>query len=142
MTVEVERSFDVDAPRRAVWDLLADDGNRARAIDVVDSFESAGEETVWQVALPGPLGSRTMAVRTRDLERDPPGYVNFVGRSKAMDVTGEHELTERQTGCRVRNRFVVDGKLPGVERFFRRTVDDEITNIMELVPTTVRPVDR
>jgi carbon monoxide dehydrogenase subunit G len=142
MTVEVERSFDVETSQGEVWDLLANDENRARAIDVVARFEDDGDETIWYVKLPGPLSSRTMAVRTWDLERDPPGYVKFVGRSKAMDVTGEHELTERETGCRVRNRFVVDGKIPGVERFFRRNIDDEIDNIMSLVPTTVRPVER
>ena len=31
------------------------------------------------------------------------------------------------------NRFVVDGKLPGVERFFERRIDDEIENIRQLV---------
>jgi len=141
MTVEVERSFDVDAPQSQVWELLASDENRARAIEIVDSFEQDGDETIWHVRLPGPLSSRTMAVRTWDVERDPPQYVKFVGRSKAMDVTGEHELTETGTGCRVRNRFVVDGKLPGVERFFRRNIDDEIDNIMALVPATVTPAD-
>jgi Uncharacterized conserved protein len=141
MTVEVERLFDVETSQEAVWDLLAGDENRARAIDVVDRFEDDGDETIWYVKLPGPLSSRTMAVRTWDLQRDPPRFVKFVGRSKAMDVTGEHELTERETGCRVRNRFVVDGKIPGVERFFRRNIDDEIDNIMSLVPTTVRPVE-
>ncbi len=142
MTVEVERSFDVDTSQDEVWDLLASDANRARAIDVVDRFEQDGDETVWHVKLPGPLSSRTMAVRTWDIQRDPPEYVEFVGRSKAMDVTGEHEVTARETGCRVRNRFVVDGKLPGVERFFRRNIDGEIDNIMRLVPAAVRPVER
>jgi carbon monoxide dehydrogenase subunit G len=141
MTVEVERSFDVETPREEVWELLSSDENRARAIEVVDRFERDGDETIWHVSLPGPLSSRTMAVRTWDIQRDAPRYVEFVGRAKAMDVTGEHELTERGTGCRVRNRFVVDGKLPGVERFFRRNIDGEIENIMSLVPTTVRPVE-
>lgn len=141
MTVEVERSFDVDAPREQVWELLASDENRAMAIDIVDSFEQNGDEVIWHVRLPGPLSSKTMAVRTWDIERDPPGYVKFVGRSKAMDVTGEHELTETETGCRVRNRFVVEGNLPGVERFFKRNIDEQIENIMALVPTTVTPVD-
>jgi carbon monoxide dehydrogenase subunit G len=141
MTVEVERSFDVESSQAEVWELLASDENRATAIEVVERFEEDGDETIWYVRLPGPLSSRTMAVRTWDLEREPPRYVKFVGRSKAMDVTGEHELTETETGCRVRNRFVVDGKIPGVERFFRRNIDDEIDNIMALVPTAVRPVE-
>jgi carbon monoxide dehydrogenase subunit G len=141
MTVEVERSFDVETSREEVWELLSSDENRARAIEVVDRFESDGNKTIWHVSLPGPLSSRTMAIRTWDIQRDAPRYVEFVGRAKAMDVTGEHELTERATGCQVRNRFVVDGKLPGVERFFRRNIDGEIENIMSLVPTTVRPVE-
>jgi carbon monoxide dehydrogenase subunit G len=141
MTVEVERSFEVETSQGEVWDLLATDENRARAIEVVERFEDDGDETIWHVRLPGPLSSRTMAVRTWDLERDPPRYVKFVGRSKAMDVTGEHEITETETGCHIRNRFVVDGKIPGVERFFRRNIDDEIDNIMSLVPTAVRPVE-
>ena len=82
MTVEVERSFDVETSQGEVWDLLANDENRARAIDVVARFEDDGDETIWYVKLPGPLSSRTMAVRTWDLERDPPGYVKFVGRSR------------------------------------------------------------
>ena len=141
MTVEVEQLFDVKTSQDEVWDLLASDENRARAIDVVDRFEQDSDETIWHVKLPGPLSSRTMAVRTWDIQRTPPEYVKFVGRSRAMDVTGEHELTARETDCRVRNRFVVDGKLPGVERFFRRNIDDEIENIMRLVPAAVRPVE-
>lgn len=141
MTVEVERSFDVGTSQAEVWELLASDENRARAIEVVDHFEEADDQTVWHLNLPGPLSSRTMAVRTWELDRDPPCYVRFVGRSKAMDVTGEHELTGTEMGCRVRNRFVVDGRIPGVERFFSRNVDDEIDNIMGLVPATVRPVE-
>jgi carbon monoxide dehydrogenase subunit G len=133
MTVEVERTFEVDAPIEDVWELLADETNRARSIEVVEEFDTGGEETIWQIALPLPVTDRTISVRTWDIERDSPNYVEFVGRSKAMDVVGEHELTETETGCRVHNRFVVDGKLPGVERFFERRIDDEIENIRQLV---------
>jgi len=133
MTVEVERTFEVDTPIEDVWELLADEANRARAIEVVEEFDTGGEETIWQIALPLPVTDRTISVRTWDIERESPNYVEFVGRSKAMDVVGEHELTETETGCRVHNRFVVDGKLPGVERFFERRIDDEIENIRQLV---------
>lgn len=133
MTVEVERTFEVDATTEEVWELLADEANRARAIEVVEEFDTGGEETVWQIALPLPVTDRTISVRTWDIERESPNYVEFVGRSKAMDVVGEHEITATETGCRVRNRFVVDGKLPGVERFFRRRIDGEIDNIRRLV---------
>jgi carbon monoxide dehydrogenase subunit G len=141
MTVDVERSYAVDTDCSEVWELLTNERNRAEAISVVDSFERDGDETIWQVKLPGPLSSRTMAVRTWDIETDPPRFVEFVGRSKVMDVTGEHELSDTEEGCHVRSRFVVDGKLPGVERFFRRNIDDEIRNIMETVPSTITPVD-
>ncbi len=133
MTVEVERTFEVDATIEEVWELLADEANRAQAIEVVEEFDTGGEETVWQIALPLPVTDRTISVRTWDIERESPNYVEFVGRSKAMDVVGEHEITATETGCRVRNRFVVDGKLPGVERFFRRRIDGEIDNIRRLV---------
>ena len=64
-----------------------------------------------------------------DVERDDPEFVRFVGRSKVMDVRGEHELTPTDDGCAVRNRFVVDGRFPGVERFFKRNIDEEIDNL-------------
>lgn len=141
MTVEIERTFLVDAPIEAVWETLSDERIRAQAIDIVVDFDDDGDETIWTVELPGPLHSRTMAVKTHDIERDPPRYVRFVGHSKLLNVTGEHELTETESGCRVRNRFVVDGSLPGVEQVFRRNIDDEITNIMDAVPSTVTPVE-
>ena len=141
MTVDVERSFEVGAPVDTVWELLSNERNRAEAIEIVKRFERDGDETIWHVQLPGPLRSRTMAVRTWDVERDEPHFVKFVGRSKLMDVSGEHELTESETGCLVRSRFVVDGKIPGVERFFRRNVDSEIENIMRTVSNTVTRVD-
>lgn len=141
MTVEVVRTFDVEATPESVWDLLSDDANRAQAIEVVERYEQDGDETIWHVQLPGPLHERTIAVRTWDIQRDPPTYVKFVGRSKAMDVTGEHTLEPSEAGCRIRNRFVVDGKIPGVERFFKRNIDGEIENIMHSVSNTVTPVE-
>lgn len=141
MVVDVERSFDVGAPIEEVWELLSDHENRARAIEVVEDFDVEGEETVWHIRLPIPVVRRTIAVRTRDVERRPPEYVKFVGRSKVMDVTGEHELEETETGCRVHNRFRVDGKVPGVEKFFRRNIDDEIENILRSVSGTVTAVE-
>ncbi len=72
---------------------------------------------------------RTIAIETEDEERRAPEYVRFVGRSKVMNVVGEHELTETETGTKLTNRFVVDGSLPGVERFFKRNLDDELDNL-------------
>ena len=145
MTVEVERSFDVGASVSQVWDLLSDEERRAETISVVKDYElrpgSEHSEVIWHLSLPIPLVDSTIAVRTRDVERDPPRYVKFVGRSKVMNVTGEHELTEIDAGCRVVNRFVVDGRVPGVERFFRRNIDGEIDNFRKAILNHVSDVE-
>lgn len=133
MAVEVERSFDVGVPMEEVWDILSDPENRAKAISFVKSYEIDDDEATWHVKLPIPFINRTVTVRTEDIERDPPRLVKFIGRSKVMNVTGEHELTETDDGCRVRNRFVVEGKVPGVERFFKRNIDTEIRNLLRMV---------
>ncbi|MFB6133367.1 MAG: SRPBCC family protein [Halanaeroarchaeum sp.] len=129
MTVRVERSFDVDASPAAIWEFIADPAHRARAISVVDSFERRGETTIWHIALPIPLLGATIPVRTKDVKRDEPTYVKFRGTSSAFTVTGEHTITETDDGATVRNVFYVDGKAPGVERFFERNFADEITNL-------------
>ncbi len=137
MTVEVERAFEVNAPIDDVWALLSNEETRAQTIGVVDSYElrpeSEHNEVIWHLSLPIPVIRSTVAVRTRDVERDPPRYVKFVGSSKVMTVTGEHELTETESGCRVVNRFVVDGKVPGVERFFKRNIDSQIENFRQTI---------
>jgi hypothetical protein len=46
-----------------------------------------------------------------------------------MRVVGEHTVEPSEDGCRLVNEFVVDGKLPGVERFFRRELDSELDNL-------------
>ncbi|MFB6125077.1 MAG: SRPBCC family protein [Halanaeroarchaeum sp.] len=129
MTVRVERSFDVDAPPEAIWEFIADPAERAKAISVVDSFDLRGETTVWHIRLPIPFIRTTVSVRTKDVERREPSYVKFKGTSSAFTVVGEHEITEREDTSSVRNLFVVDGRAPGVESFFKRNFDDEITNL-------------
>ena len=89
MTVEVERTFEVDAPIEEVWELLSDPEYRAQAVSVAQSYEVQGDVTVWNIAIPVPLVRGTVAVRTRDVEVDPPRYVKFVGQSKVMTVTGD-----------------------------------------------------
>lgn len=135
MVVEVERVVEVDAAIDEVWEVLSDPARRARAISVVDSFRVEGQEYVWQVELPIPLVRQTISVRTRDEERDPPTFVRFVGTSKAFTVQGEHELTELDAGTQVRSRFAVDGKLPGVETYFERNIDGELSNLVDSIGT-------
>lgn len=129
MTVRVSRTFDVAAPPEAVWSYIADPENRADAISVVDSWTREGDEFVWYIRLPIPMVDRTVAVRTRDVERSENERVKFVGHSKVMRVTGEHILTPSNGGTRIENRFVVEGKFPGVERFFERSFGDELENL-------------
>jgi carbon monoxide dehydrogenase subunit G len=132
MTVRVERSFELPVDRERVWEFIADPGRRAGAISVVKDYEVHDDgSATWHIALPIPVVDRTVAVETEDEERREPEYVRFVGRSKVMKVVGEHELAETDEGTRVTNRFVVDGSLPGVERFFKRNLDDELQNLEE-----------
>jgi len=130
MTVRVERTFELPVERERVWEFIADPGLRAGAISVVTEFTVHDDgSATWELKLPIPVINRTITVETEDEEVRAPEYVRFSGRSKVMSVVGEHELVETDTGTRVENRFVVDGKVPGVERFFRRNLDDEIDNL-------------
>lgn len=134
MTVTVERRFEVPAARETIWDWISDPANRAKAISVVDSFEVDPEDptrATWHLRLPIPLVRSTIAVKTRDTERDPPRFVAFEGESRAFTVRGEHEITETDGMCELRNRFVVDGKLPGVEAHFRAHFGDELENLAD-----------
>jgi carbon monoxide dehydrogenase subunit G len=97
---------------------------------VVDTFEVHGDGTAtWHVALPIPMIRSTITVETREVDREPPNRVKFVGKSRAFRVTGEHAITETDGGCRLANEFVVEGSLPGVESFFKRNFDDELDNL-------------
>ena len=129
MTARVERAFEVEGGVEAVWAFISDPGKRADAISVVDRWESDGDETVWHLRLPIPLVGGTVAVSTRDVEREPPERVKFTGRSAVMHVTGEHLLEATDGGTRVVNRFAVDGRQPGVEAFFTRNLDGELDNL-------------
>jgi len=129
VTATVERTFEIDAPVEEVWAYISDAGNRARAISFVDEFDIDGDEAVWYVRIPIRVIRKRIKVRTRDTERDPPTYVKFVGDSSVMRVVGEHELAAVDAGCEVVVRFRVQEKLPGVERFFRSNIDDEIRNL-------------
>ncbi|RAW45541.1 polyketide cyclase [Halorubrum sp. 48-1-W] len=132
MTVRVSRTFEFDAPAEDVWAFISDAEKRAGAISVVDTFEVHEDGTAtWHVALPIPMIRSTITVDTEEVERDPPNRVKFVGRSSAFRVTGEHVITGTDGGCRLANEFVVEGKLPGVESFFKRNFDAELDNLEE-----------
>lgn len=132
MTVRVQRTFEFDAPGERVWEFISDPGKRAEAISVVERFEvdESGDRATWHITLPIPVISQTAEVETRDVVVDPPRYVKFVGKSRVMRVTGEHTV-ERvdDSSCRLVNEFVVDGRLPGVERFFKKNLDRELRNL-------------
>jgi len=130
MTVRVSRTFEFDVPGEQIWAFIADPEQRAGAISVVDTFTIHDDSrATWQVQLPIPLLNSTVTVETEELIREPPTRVKFEGRSRALRVTGEHTITETDTGCQLKNEFVVDGQLPGVERFFKRNLDAELDNL-------------
>lgn len=132
MTVRVERTMTFDAPPAAVWEFIADPANRARAISVVEDFSvdsSDGRRCTWHVSLPIPFFNRTATVETYDVSRDPPRFVEFTGRSSVLSVTGVHEITATEAGSTLANEFVVDGRVPGVERYFTNQLDAELDNL-------------
>ena len=130
MTVRVERTFELEAPPERVWEFIADPEKRAQPISVVDRFElHDATHATWHISLPIPFVNRTIAVETEDTARDPPSHVEFVGRSRVMRVVGEHDLEAVGEGTRLTNRFTVEGKVPGVERFFERNLDGELDNL-------------
>jgi carbon monoxide dehydrogenase subunit G len=130
MTVRVERVFELSAEPDDVWSFISDPEKRARPISVVTDFEKTGEHTAtWYVKLPIPYVNRSIAVETEEVEFDPPHEVEFIGRSKVMRVVGEHILEPIESGTRLTNRITVDGKLPGVERYFKRNMDAELQNV-------------
>lgn len=121
----------VSAAPEKVWEFIVDPEQRARPISVVEDWEVHGDGTAtWHLSLPIPVINRTIKVETEDVERREPEYVRFVGRSKVMRVQGEQELRQTEDGgTEVTSRFVVDGRLPGIERFFKRNFDGELANL-------------
>ena len=132
MTVRVERALTFDAPAEQVWEFIADPAKRAEAISVVESYEITDEETggaVWHVSLPIPGIGATVPIETEETVRDPPNRVEFVGKSKALRVTGTHTIETDGESTTLHNEFVVDGRLPGVERFFKKNFEKELDNL-------------
>ena len=138
MTVRISRELEVPATPERVWEFIADPDNRAAAISVVEEWEQSPDGgTVWHVTLPIPLLSRTIRVETRDRIRERPEKVSFVGQSKVFRVQGEHELVPVEGGTRLTNRFIVDGKVPGVESFFERRLDGELDNLEDALRQSI-----
>lgn len=138
MTTAVEREAIVDIDVETVWDLLADPEQRAAAIGIVEDHEviddsGDGDEIRWHVSIPVSMIDETIAVRTHETEKRPPEYVEYVGESSVLSMTGEHELEPTEEGARVRNRFTVESSIPGVESYFERTIEDEIDNLIDFV---------
>jgi carbon monoxide dehydrogenase subunit G len=130
MTVRVERAVTVPASPADVWAFIADPEKRARPISVVEDFDLREDGTaVWHLALPIPFVDRTIAVETQETARREEEYVEFEGRSRVMHVLGEHELAAGDGETTLTNRFTVEGRVPGVERFFRRNMEREFDNL-------------
>ncbi|WP_338728021.1 SRPBCC family protein [Haladaptatus sp. DJG-WS-42] len=132
MTVRVAETFELPATPARVWEFIADPAKRAEYISVVDSYtidNKEGTKATWQISIPIPFIDKTVPVRTEDVKREEPRFIKFVGKSSVMHVVGEHELTETETGTQLANRFVVEGKVPGVERFFKRNLSKELSNL-------------
>lgn len=136
MTVRVERVLELNTSPEDVWEFIADPEKRARPISVIDDFEITGENTAtWHIRLPIPLVNRTSKIETEETDRDPPTYVRFVGRSSVLRVVGEHTLEPTEHGTQLTNEFTVDGKVPGVERFFKHNLDSELDNLENALRT-------
>lgn len=138
MVVRAERVVEIAAPRERVWEFIDDPEKRARPISVVEDFELLENgKAVWHVSLPIPLTDRTMRVETEERNRTPPEHVEFVGTSKAFRVVGEHHLTDIDGKTELTNSFTVDGRLPGVERFFKKNIDAEIQNLESAIMSDI-----
>lgn len=130
MTVRVSRTFEFDADPEDVWAFIADPGRRASVISVVESYDVHDDRrATWHISLPIPMIRSTIDVETREVARDPPTRVKFVGRSRALRVTGEHTIDPIEGGCRLTNEFVVEGAIPGVETFFKRNFEGELDRL-------------
>lgn len=142
MTVRIEREGVVAASPDRVWEFIADPATRAKHISVVEDWTVADDgSAVWEIAVPIPLVDRTVTVETRDVERREPEYVEFVGTSPVANIGGEHRLEPVEGGTRVANEFVVEGRAPGVERFFEKNLDRELRNLLTALRETLEASD-
>ncbi|MFW5974271.1 MAG: SRPBCC family protein [Natrialbaceae archaeon] len=132
MSIRLEQVIEVSATPEEVWRFIADPEQRAKYISVVEDYRVEGDRSAsWEISLPIPIIDRTITVETEDVERREPEFVKFVGRSKAVRVVGEHELTPTGMGTRLTNTFTVEGRVPGVERFFKKNLQAEFENLRD-----------
>lgn len=130
MSLRLEHVIEVSATPEEVWRFIADPEQRASYISVVEDYTIEDDRSAtWEISLPIPVIDSTITVETEDVERRDPEFVKFVGRSRAVRVVGEHELTPTETGTRLTNTFTVEGRLPGVERFFKKNLEAEFENL-------------
>lgn len=132
MTVRVKRSYELDYNKEQVWKVISDHELRAEGLTVVDDYEVHNEQTVtWVLSLDLPLVPSTLSVKTREQNRDPPEEVAFKGKSKAFTAKGKHKIEQLPDGgCILHSSFVVEGRLPGVERFFKRNLESELQSLV------------
>lgn len=136
MTVSDERKFEIASSPDAVWEFMADPEHRARSLSIVEDFERVDDtHTTWYLSLPIPAIDETVALETKDTHRDAPTQLAFVGRSDVGRIEGEHEFEAIETGTRITNRMTVEGSLPGVETYFERNLDEELTNLETALQT-------
>lgn len=130
MSLRLEHVIEVSATPEEVWQFIADPEQRAKYISVVKDYTIEDDRSAtWEISLPIPVIDSTVTVETEDVERRDPEFVKFVGRSRAVRVVGEHELTPTETGTRLTNTFTVEGRIPGVERFFKKNLEAEFENL-------------
>lgn len=130
MVVSTEQTFEVAASPDRVWGFMADPEHRARSISVITDFDRVDERrTTWYLSIPVPSLNKTITVETKDTLRDSPSRLEFVGRSDAGRIEGEHEFTATENGTSVANQLMINGNVPGIETFFENHLNEEIDNL-------------
>lgn len=129
MTTRAQRTVEIAAPPRDIWSFLSDPEKRANSLSVIEEFELKDEtHATWYLSVPIPVIDETVIIETEDTTRNPVEYIEFVGRSRLLNVIGEHELEPTDGGTRLDNRFTVEGEAPGIEEYFEQQLDNEFDN--------------
>lgn len=129
--MEVERTAELGAAPHEVWELISDPAERAGAISFVKDYEVRNDEATWHVELPIPLLRPRIDLETRDVEKDPLRYVKLIGRSRLLELTGEHWLEPIEGGTRLTVRVRAEAGAPLVEKFMRKKLEDEVDDLLD-----------